>query len=347
MKFEKDVIDSHVHLYNWFSHDGRSFIELLDELQETTGIKGINIAALTDEKYGGVESNIMAAIYKLHNPTAYAYANLFYPSLPLNPPLPDGLDIVTQYKEFKEIGFDGMKILYKPDMQKRVQLPINDEFFDEFFTLAEKDGTHFIWHVADPEGNWEKDFPIEQWNYSDGTYLKFDEMYAHVFDVLERHPLLNVCFAHFFFLENYPERLEEIFAKYKNVCIDVVPGLMFRAFEKNPEFYREFLIKYSDRILFGSDSEAPYSPDNAKLMTAVYEGITTDKIIDLWGYKSKGINLPDEAAEKILYHNFRNKCHPKPQKINKEALENYIEKYNGFILKEENKRKILEFKEML
>lgn len=347
MKFQENVIDSHVHLYKWFSKDGRSFIELLDELQETTGVKGINIASLTDEKYGGVEANMLAPIYKLHNPTAYAYANLFYPSLPLNPPLPQGLDPVTQYNEFKEIGFDGIKILYKPDLQKKVQLPVNDAFFEDFFTLAEKDNTHFIWHVADPERNWSEDYGDGPWNYSDGTYLSFDEMYEHVFDVLDRHPLLNVCFAHFFFLEEYPERLEEIFAKYKNVCVDVVPGLMFRAFEKNPEFYREFLTKYSDRILFGSDSEVPHNPDNAKLMTAVYDGLTTDNIIDLWGFKSKGINLPCEVCRKILYDNFRTKCHSVPNKINKKALKAYIEKYFDYILNEDNKTKILEFKETL
>lgn len=347
MQFKKNAIDSHMHVYKWYDDNGKSFIEGFDEIQKATGLKGLCINALTDEKHGGVKINIMAAIYKLHNPTAYAYANLFYPETPLVPPLPKGLDPLTQYKEFMEIGFDGIKILYKPDIQKKVALPINDEFFEDFFATAEKDNTHFIWHVADPKANWDADFPPGPWNYSDGTYPSFDEMFEQTFDVLNNHPNLNADFAHFFFLENEPEKLEEVFSKYKNVCIDVVPGLMFRAFEKKPEYFREFLTHYADRILFGSDSDFPSNPNCEGLITAVYEGLTTDKTIDLWGYKSKGINLPDEITDKILYENFKVKCHPTPNPINQKALKRYIEKYSVYMKDSIEKTEILKFAEEL
>lgn len=36
MEFERSVIDSHMHLYNWFSADGKSFIDAFDGLQKKT-----------------------------------------------------------------------------------------------------------------------------------------------------------------------------------------------------------------------------------------------------------------------------------------------------------------------
>lgn len=343
MKFAKNVIDSHTHIHHWFDKNGKSYIEIFDEIQAKTGLKGFCINALTNESYGGIETNIMAAIYKLHNPSSYAYANLFYDKTPVVPPVPKGLDPLTQYKEFMEIGFDGIKILYKPDVQKRVVLPINDEFFEDFFKEAEKDNTHFIWHVADPEEFWKKDCPPGPWNYSDGTYPSFEELFEQTFDVLEKHPELNVCFAHFSFMENEPEKLEEVFKKYKNVCTDVVPGLMFRRFEERPEYFRSFLTNYADRIIFGSDSEISVNSNCAALINAVYEGLTTDNIVNIWGYKSKGINLPDEATSKILSENFKVKCHPTPNPVNKKALKAYIEKYSVYLKDSPEKTEILNF----
>lgn len=343
MKFQKNVIDSHMHLYNWFGSDGKSYIEKLDEIQSQTGVKGMSIAALTDCIYGGVEANIMAAIYKLHNPTAYAFADLFYPEYPVKSTFPEGLDPKTQYDELTELGFDGFKILYKPDLQKLVELPINDKAYDDFFSSAQRDGTYILWHVADPKANWTSDFPKGPWNYSDGTFPTREEMYEQTFDILKRYPKLNVCFAHFFFLEDEPEKLEELFNAYENLTVDVVPGLMFREFEKRSDFYRDFLTKYADRVIYGSDSEIHKNPHNVELMSAIYTALTTDETVDIWGYKSKGIKLPDDVCDKILCSNFENRCGKTPKPVNKQALKAYIEKYIDYIKRDDERKQIEEF----
>lgn len=347
MKLTNNVIDSHIHIDKWFDSNGVSYIETLNKLQNDTGLKGMCIDALTDKIHGGIEINVMASIYKLFNPSAYAYANLFFPENPIVTPLPNGIEPLSQYNEFLNVGFDGIKILYKPNVQKNLSLPINDMYFDSFFAAAEKNNTHFIWHVADPKTFWDKDSSSGPWNYSDGTYPSCEELYEQTFDVLKRHPNLNVCFAHFLFLENEPEKLEEIFDKYKNVCVDVVPGLMFRTFEKRPDFYKAFLTKYSDRILFGSDSDVPSNPNCAKLIKNIYDGLTTNKLVNIWGYESMGINLSEEVSKKILYENFKNKCHPVPNPINIDALKCYIEKYSSFFTMMTEKNEILKFAKTL
>ncbi len=145
------------------------------------------------------------------------------------------------------------------------------------------------------------------------------------------------------FLEDQPEKLEEIFKKYKNVSVDVVPGLMFRRFEERPEFYKDFLTKYADRILFGSDLEIPANVGCANLISSIFEGLTTENTINIWGYKSKGLNLPDEVTSKILYENFKDKCHPSPNSIDKIALKQYIEKYSPYFKASTETEEILNF----
>ena len=66
MKIPQKIIDSHIHLDNWFDPAGKDYIRCLDEVQEKTGIEALAIACLGNKLIGGPDINAMAAIYKLH-----------------------------------------------------------------------------------------------------------------------------------------------------------------------------------------------------------------------------------------------------------------------------------------
>ena len=106
---KKRFIDSHVHVEAWFTKKNRSYIEGLDEFQKQSKSDGFCICALTYD-FDAVEQNLMAALYKLHNPTAYAYGAFVYPSVPVKEAEVGGMDALTQYRELMEIGFDGIKL---------------------------------------------------------------------------------------------------------------------------------------------------------------------------------------------------------------------------------------------
>ncbi len=344
MKEKKRFIDSHIHLYSWFNDKGVNFFDGLDLFQQNCGAKAVNICCLSQGEYGDVGNNIMSALYKLHNPTAFAYGGLIYPSHPVKKPFPVGMDLLTQYKELMEIGFDGIKLIEtKPTTHKILGLKINDECYDDFFRRAEQDGTHFIWHVADPEFFWAKEKTYDNdCYYGNGGYLSFNELYDCVYEILDKYPKLNVTFAHFFFFAEYPSRLEELFEKYENVSIDITPGTeMYETFNNNHEFYYEFFKKYSNRIIFGTDCGFPAIEYNSLLAESVYNVVTTNDLVDnIWQVKVKGFAFPNEVSDKILYQNFINK-HEKPKKINKAAFKRYVEKYQHFIGNEEDKVQIL------
>lgn len=350
MKFEKTVIDSHVHLFAVRDEDGKHYFEAFDEYQQRFGLKAINICCCTI-CFDDAGNNILAALYKLHNPTAFAYGSLVYSELPVKLPVPKGMDAATQYDELREIGFDGIKLIEtKPSELKLVDLPINSKFYDEFFAKAEQDGTHFIWHVSDPQTNWDintvPDWAVrEGWYYGDGTYPTYEEIYRQVFDVLEKYPRLNVTFAHFFFLSDYPEELEKIFERFPNVSIDLVPGSeMYAGINKQHERYRSFFEKYADRIVYGTDITFLIELWNwDHLANEVYKAVATDKNIEIYSVECKGLDLPNEVCQKILSQNFNKKCNEKPREINVEALKRYIKKYEHLIEKEETKRFIKEY----
>ena len=334
------MIDSHWHIYVPECEDGTDFRIALDALQKQQKLEAMNLCCIPCYNDLGPAQNILAAIYKLHNPTAYAYAGLVYPQKPWQKPMPEGLDPLSQYEELMAIGFDGMKMLEtKPTEQKAYGMFIDDPYFDSFFAAAEKDGTHMVWHVADPETFWDIDripqrFLDRGWFYGDGTYMSYDRVYGQVYNVLEKYPRLRVTFAHFFFLSEHPQQLEALFAKYAGATVDLTPGSeMYEAFRNNRAYYRDFFIKYQDRILFGTDTS--HSGGDMTRFTdrsqAVKDFLTTDREMTVITVPTKGLALPKPVTDKILKENFRRFAGKKPKPVDRAALRAYVEKYKHLI----------------
>ena len=346
------IIDSHWHLYVYEDVQGRDFRLVIDEFQEKNGLDSINICSIPI--YGGLgpAQNILAALYKLHNPAAYAYGGLVYPVCPFQKPMPAGMEPLEQYEELMAMGFDGIKMLEtKPTEQKAYGMRIDDSYYDSFFAAAERDGTHMIWHVADPDTFWDLDripkvFLERGWYYGDGTYLSYEDTYQQVFNVLDKHPLLPVSFAHFFFYADKPEQLAQVFEKHPKTSVDVTPGSeMYAAFRERRDFYRDFFIRYADRILYGTDT-AVKGDDMTRFAQrgqAVRDFLATDQDLQVLQVKTHGIDLPEDVQAKILGGNFQKLAGTTPKKIDKKALKAYMEKYlpliddagmRDFVLKE-------------
>ena len=344
MKYPRSVIDSHYHIENWQDREGRNIFDSIRQYKEGKGFHSVNLCALTSYYHGsqmvsGAENNILLALCKLHYPELYIHGGLVYEDFPVPQNTTAGFDPLTQYAELMEIGFDGIKILEtKPDQAKLIGRSFDDPFYDPFFSAAEQDSTHFIFHVADPltcwgpQGSYADGRPLPL-PYGDGTYPAKEALYDQVLTVLENHPTLKFTFAHFFFMSDEMERLESIFQKFPNVCVDLTPGVeMYGSFGKYPAYTKDFFTKYSDRILFGTDSnDNDYQEGNWDIGQQVFDFLTTDKDLDAWGYQFKGIQLDNASADKILYKNFLKRVSQTPKPINAPALIAYYEKYKPLI----------------
>lgn len=335
----RKVIDGHIHLQRLFDDKGGDFIHGVEWYREEFGMQGINLASMPCA-YRDVSQNIMCFLYKVADPHTFVHAGFTYSTYPVDSSKMGDMDILTQYKEVMEIGADGIKMLEgKPSVYKYVQVPLCDSLYEPFFAQAEKDKTHILMHACDPIDFWDRSKVSEEeikkgWFYGDGNHISKEEMHKQVYQVLLNHPKLHLTLAHFFFLSDYPEKLEKLFNEFENLNVDVTPGgEMYVSFNKRYDYFKNFFTKYADRIQFGTDG--CYPPGKAAmewLIDRIYKYVATDISTDAWSEKPlKGLNLPSELVDKIFYQNFVSKVGSTPCEINKKALKAYIEKYKHLI----------------
>lgn len=318
--FYPNTIDAHVHVFNC----GIEGIEKLLAVQKRFGYEASNL--LSCECMEDAAQNALGIYFKLTAPGNFAFGGFHY-----RYPYPHSEEAAGLI----EIGFDGIKLIEnKPTLRKKLGIAFNDPRYDEFYKWMEKERIPMIVHVADPEEFWDANL-IPPWAkeagyfYGDGTFVAKETIYNEVFDVMDRYPNLTVIFAHFLFLSGDIERLDRLMEKYPNMGLDIVSGTeMYFNFTGYPEQAREFFIKYSDRIMFGTDNYNIY--DMTELNNAIivnnfeHEFIRTDHVIPAWDRQITGIALPIDIQEKIFRTNFLKLVGGKPRQINLKAAVSYL-----------------------
>ncbi len=142
--------------------------------------------------------------------------------------------------------------------------------------------------------------------------VKFWEAHNAWERVLDRHPKLKVVNAHMLDHFNSDEQLDYlmyILETYPNVNVDL--GARFQQFNRmDRDKLRNFIIKYADRILFGTDiggqpAEGKYR-QVAESYYRAFQLLETDKVVKggFFGRtETKGLALPTDVLEKIYYKN--------------------------------------------
>lgn len=334
------VIDTHLHVEGWNDSEA-NFVDCFEKYRKESNLHAINLCVVPTVQRN-VCNNIMCALYKIAHKNTYAHAGVDHIAWPISENMPNGMDLVTQYRELMEIGFDGIKMLEaKPSHHKRNGGDLNTPPLDRLFAEIAKDGTHLILHSNDPEEFWLEEMKSQVkpgWWYGDGSYATHEEIYAQTEKMLEKYPNINVTLAHFYFCGKKPEKLIGLFEKYPNLCVDITQGgEMYHAFEANHEYFKEFFAKYSNRILLGTDSTFPWGTNVYNwLIDRTYRFVATDDKMSGFGDKElTGIKLDKEPRENILWRNFERRVGEKPREINKDALRRYIDKYKHLMSEDE------------
>jgi predicted TIM-barrel fold metal-dependent hydrolase len=206
---------------------------------------------------------------------------------------------------------------------------IDDDRFDPIFSFLEENKIPVIGHIGEPLNCW---LSLEDMTTnSDRDYYKSHPQY-HMFlhpeypshselmdarnSMLEKHPKLKFIGAHLASIEYNLDELSELFDKYPNLWVDVagrVCHLQYHAQNDNNKV-RDFMIKYQDRILYGTDlgiySDITISSDSVKIHTHNtwindWKFFTTDETMSAKEIDGefKGLKLPKAIIDKIYYKN--------------------------------------------
>ena len=322
-----------------------SYADSLMVILEDAGIDQLGVVCTPDEQRLSLVPDALH-LKAMHPEKVYVFGGLDISPLFMTPDIAG--EVFAHYVDVLcDMGVDGIKMIEgKAEIRKRLPIPdFDDPVYAPYWEKLVQAQVPLVFHVNDPEAFWDAERVPEWarkmgWYYGDGTYIDNEDQYRQVLNVLDCHPDLKICFAHFFFLSGHLERLGGYLDRYPNMRIDLTPGIeMYFNFAENPQKTRDFFIKYQDRILYGTDigaralladREAGIETEESLARIEVVRGFLenegpfklTHQGFLFGGLEASffGIQLPGDVLDKIYYQNFMEFAGEMPKPLNREAI---------------------------
>jgi predicted TIM-barrel fold metal-dependent hydrolase len=123
------------------------------------------------------------------------------------------------------------------------------------------------------------------------------------------NPHLRVVGAHLGSMETDVKQIAKRFDKYPNFAVDTAARMRYLMLQPR-EKVRAFLIKYQDRVLYGTDLDLPVRAnvqETLKEWEATYSRdwrfFATDETVVQEGKRTQGLKLPEVVLRKIFHEN--------------------------------------------
>jgi hypothetical protein len=322
------IIDSHVHM------GGMDQEASMLAIRQETGIEKMALVSIQNPEAG---SGLPGSLYmKAHYPRwFYVFAGLNHAEVQSGGRVQTP-GLAEQVDDFLAMGCDGIKMIEgKPTSRQRLDIPVTDPYYADYWARVEELGVPIVWHVNDPEEFWDPDrlprWAREQgWGYGPEDAGK-EQLYAEVDEVLSRHPGLNVTFAHFYFLSADLERAGRFFDAHPTVRFDLAPGIeMLYNLSRDVDASRAFFTRYADRIVFGTDLFSRLTVEEGRARAGiVYRWLESDEFYRvpeeadfLLGPPEDGLihgmALPDDVLKRIYHDNFVRAVSAEPKALDVE-----------------------------
>lgn len=194
-------------------------------------------------------------------------------------------------------------------------MPVDDPKLDAAWRICAKHRRPVVIHTADPAAffepfdkhneRWHELLEEPDWIYSGKKLYSREQLFAQRNRLLERHPDTTFVAAH---LSDNAEDLPTLakwLDRFPNLYVDLSARL--NELGRQPYSARRFLLKYQDRLLFGTDFLA-FDKDRYRVYFRVLE--TADEYIDtrlangiqgIW--RTHGFYLPKAVLKKIYRDN--------------------------------------------
>lgn len=192
---------------------------------------------------------------------------------------------------------------------------VDDPRFDPIWERCGELGLPILIHTADPiafflpvdETNerWEELSRHPDWSFAGDEFPSRDELLAARNRLLARHPRTTFIAAHMSSVSEDLAQLSTWLDRYPNLMLDFASRIS--ELGRQERTATEFLVRFQDRVLFGTDGPWP-----EKRLNAYWRFLeTADESFDysekdpppqgLW--RIDGMQLPDRVLEKLYYRN--------------------------------------------
>jgi len=229
-----------------------------------------------------------------------------------------GVKEAKKLEEAVRMGVRGLKINKALGLSLRDKsgklVPVDDPRIDPIWAKCGELGIPVMIHVSDPKAFFT---PLDEhnerydelgahpnWLFYGDKYPSKEEILAQRNRMIARHPETIYIGAH---MGTLPEELHQVgmwLDLYPNFYVDI--DARISELGRQPYTARRFMLKYQDRVLFGTDT-----PCNAEAYRIYYRFLETDdEYFDPSGghhlqgrWMIYGLHLPDEVLEKIYNKN--------------------------------------------
>ena len=308
--YDIPIIDSHVHFVHLERMD--ELLALMDEARHTQA----NLVCIPNPD--ATTHNPAALYFKAHHPGRVYISGALEYAPALADPAHASEILAGQVRALKAQGFDGLKLIEgKPEVRKLLPLPLDGPEYAGMWAALETEQFPVVFHVADPDEFWDPERCPDWarrsgWDYSDGSYPSKEELYAEVDHILTRYPGLKITFAHFYFLSTDLARAARFLDAHPTVCFDLAPHIdMYSDFSRDPGAARDFFLRYSGRILYGTDMDTRALARGAEghafirsIPMLIRSMLESPGTFALNGKELHGLGLPPAVLEQIYHANF-------------------------------------------
>lgn len=215
---------------------------------------------------------------------------------------------IARINQCMKAGASGIKIWKNIGMvlknQQERYVMVDDPAFDPIFKYMEENKIPVMGHLGEPKNCW---LPFEEMtDTSNYRYYKANPQY-HMYlhpeapsyndqisardNLLRKHPLMDFTGAHIASLEWNVDEVAKRFEEFPNLKIDLSARMAHLQYQSitDRERVRNFMIKYQDRILYGTDITINSNETNAQEKSQM--------LIDRW--KANWIYLATDSTMKI------------------------------------------------
>lgn len=212
-------------------------------------------------------------------------------------------------KIYKELG------LITRDQENQLVMP-DDPRLSDLWDVVGEAGLPVTIHSADPVAffrpldrfneRWDELHEYPDWLFYGPQFPKFEELIEKLYHLIESHPKTNFVTAH---VGCYPENLSfvsQMMDRYPNFYTDI--SARIAELGRAPYSAREWFIKYSDRILFGTDHgpSLPMYQTHFRFLETADEYFPYEANLSIPGqgrWNIYGMYLPDDVLRRVYHDN--------------------------------------------